>query len=151
MQTPKTEKQLGILADVVNKEIQDACNLAAAEARLGALREHETKLEAGFSGFERHKVWSSVEEIEGDDREAALARNNQIVARICVVIDFLRAHPKAALADIERLGIPLPQSMDPAVLIMVMRCNRILAKYDEHKNRLMGSMFELMRSVPAEG
>lgn len=148
IQTPKTQKQIEVLTEVVNKEIQDACNLAEAEARLGALRSHEAKLEEGFSGYERHKVWSTVNEIEGDDREAALQRNNQIVAKVCVLIDYLRAHPKATLADVEKLGISLPQSMDPAVLIMVMRCNRILAKYDEHKDRVMGSMFELMRAAP---
>lgn len=150
IQTPKTQKQIDVLTETVNKEIQDACDLAAAEARLGALRTHEQKLEEGFSGYERHKVWSTVNEIEGDDREAALARNNQIVAKVCVLIDFLRAHPKATFADVERLGISLPQSMDPSVLIMVMRCSRILAKYDEHKDRVMGSMFELLKSAPGE-
>ena len=151
IQIPKTTKAIDSLVSTMNKELQEAVDLRAAEERLVAMRQHEQDLEQHLTAYERHKLWSSIEEIEGDDREAALERNNRIVSTIIALIDYVKAHPKCTADDLVRLGLPLPSVMDPAALIMIVRCSKIVEKYDQHKPRLMSSVWALVKGAPAEG
>jgi hypothetical protein len=150
MQLQKTEKKIEELIVTINKEFTEACDLRAAEERLVAMRSHEQNLEEHIKAYERHKIWSTIEEIGGDNPQVALERNNKIVATVITMMDYIKTHPKCTPDDLTRLGMPLPAVMDPGMLIMIVRCSRIVEKYESHKGRLLSSVFELVRGAPAE-
>lgn len=152
MQMSKTQKKIAELMETINKEFSEGCALHAAEERLVAIRQQEQAIENHLKAYERHKIWSTVEEAEGGDNpHAALERNNKIVASIITAFEFLKSHPNATVDDLKKLGLPLPDVMDPGTLVMIVRCSRIVERYEAHKPRLLGNVFELVRGAPAEG
>lgn len=152
IQMQKTHKKLAELTETMNKEINEACALFAAEERLSTIRQQEEALEARIGIFEKHKIWTTPDEcLGGDNKHATLERNNKIVASVITAMEYVKTHPTATGDDVRRLGLPLPDVMDPATIVMIVRCSKIVERYEAHKTRLMSNVFELVRGVPAEG
>jgi hypothetical protein len=152
IQMQKTQKKLAELTEVMNKEINEAVAAERAVERLQTIHQQEHILEDRINAYGRHKIFTSTGDIEGSDNPtAALEKNNQIAASVITAIEFLRSHPQATVDDLRRLKLALPDAFDPATLIMIVRCSRIVEKYEAHKSRLLNNIFELARRAPAEG
>jgi hypothetical protein len=149
-QLTKTQKKIEELVEVMNSEHGKVIAEELAVERLAMIRHQEQALDNGIKAFERHKIWSSVGEIEGDNPQASLERNDRIVASVITAIEFVKTHPSATVDDIRRLGLALPDVMDPGTIILMVRCSKVVERYEAHKARLMTNIFQLVRGAPVE-
>jgi hypothetical protein len=151
-QLTKTQKKIDELTTTMNEEFSKTCAEECAVERVAAMHAAEQTIEDHIKAYERHKIWTTAEEAGGgDNSHAALERNNRTVSSVITAMEYVKTHPAATADDIRRLGLPLPDVMDPGTLILIVRCSRIVEKYEAHKPRLMSNVFELVRGTPAEG